>query len=170
MLIAKGSTVFQQRFYRPDGTQVGTRTIAPWVGGSRDAPLRIGKDDVAKIELSGMTYRLEYELFNPGTLGSDIRYFLMEGDTTLATAAAFRAESMRRWEIDIDGERYELAKRAVWPRVVFKFEKGGRHVGTVRETTRLLALTRTYEISSDLPFPPVVLAFLYHLVIVRTHG
>lgn len=169
MLIAKGATVFEQRFHRADGERIGTRTIAPWLGGARNGPLHLGRDDVARIELGGRSYRLEYEVLHAGGLGgTDTRCFLMDDDTTLATAAAFHDENRRRWHVDIDGRRHELVRHSTWRRLHFVLCRDGSRVGEVRETTRLLRITRTYEVRTVPALGPVIEAFLYHLAMVRT--
>lgn len=170
MLIAKSTTVFVKRFYDSGGEQVGALTIAPWIGGSRNSRLNLGPDDVSKIEMNGRTYRLEYEVSKtPGLTGNDIQYFLMDGGTTLATAATVQRDHKRAWLLTIDSQQYALVSQNTWLRLRFVLLKDDLRVGAINETTRLLAVTRTYEVMAPPSFPLAVQAFMYHLAATSTY-
>jgi len=163
MLIARASA-FATRFYRRDGEQVGVLTIARWLGAARNARLRASEDDVATIELGGRTYRLEWEFLDPPGPRRGVRWFLMDGADALATASARAGERKRRWDVDVQGERYVLLTRNRWFTLHFDLVKDGANVGAVSETTRMLALAKTYEVTSPAALGEPVQAFLVHLL------
>ena len=162
MLIAKASA-FTTRFYRRSGEQVGVLTIARWLGAARNARLRGSEDDVATIELGGRTYRLEWEYLDPPGPRRGVRWFLMNGEDTLAKGSARAGERKRRWDVDVQGERYALT-RSRWFTLHFDLLKDGAKVGAVAETTRMFALAKTYEVTSPAALGEPVQAFLVHLL------
>lgn len=171
MLIARSTTAVATRYHLPGGAQIGRLTIAPWIGAPRNGRLKGGEDDVAKIEMGGRTYRIEYETSNPRAFGGhDVRYFLMDGAATLASAAALYEERWHRWRLHVEGVQYELAKQKRWSRALYVLSLDGARVGGVDETTRLFALTRTYEVRTPPSFAPPVQAFVHHLVVVDTYA
>lgn len=171
MLIAKSTTALETRYHLPGGARIGRLAIAPWIGAPRNGLLKGGEDDVAKIEMDGRTYRIEYETSNPRAFGGhDVRYFLMDGAATLARAAALYEDRWHRWRLDVDGVRYELAKQKRWSRALYVLTRDGARVGEVDETTRLFALTRTYRVCTPPSFAPPVQAFVHHLAVVGTCG
>lgn len=163
MLIAKAASAFTTRFYRRSGEQIGMLTIATWLGAPRNARLPGPEDDVAKIELGGRTYRLEWEILEEPA-GRSVRWFLMDSADTLATGTAGYSERHRRWEVDVRGERYALVTRSRWFTLRVDLLKDGARVGGVEETTRLFALGKSYEVSSPPALGAPVQAFLVHLV------
>ncbi|WP_133478857.1 hypothetical protein [Cognatilysobacter segetis] len=164
MLIAKAFSAFSTRLYRRDGEQVGVLTIAPWLGAPRNGRLQGGKDDVATLELGGRTYRLEWEILGSPDDRAGVRWFLMDGEDTLATGTARRGELKRRWEVDVRGDRYALVIRSRWFTLRSELLKDGAKVGGVSETTRMFSLAKTYEVASPPALGEPVQAFLVHLV------
>jgi hypothetical protein len=163
MLIARASA-FATRFYRRDGEQVGVLTIARWLGAARNARLRGNPDDVATIELGGKTYRLEWEFLDPPGPRRGVRWFLMDRGDTLATGSAHSGERKRRWEVEVQGERYVLLTRGRWFTLHYDLLKDGANVGAVSETTRMFALAKTYEVTCPVALGEPIQAFLVHLV------
>lgn len=164
MLIAKTRNAFTTQLYRRDGEQIGAITIAPWLGAPRNGRLRGGKDDVATLALRGRTYRLEWEVLpdTPGRRG--VRWWLMDGDAPLASATARTGGRRRRWDVDIAGQRFALVPRGSWlRRDVDLLRQEGTKVGAVTDTTRLLALARTYALSGPADLDEAAQGFLLHL-------
>jgi len=164
MLIAKASSAFTTRLYRRGGEPVGTLTIATWLGAPRNGRLQGPNDDVAKIELDGRTYRLEWELLDEPAGRRSVRWFLIDGADTLATGSAGYGERHRHWDIDVRGERYALVTRSRWFTLRVDLLKDGLRVGGVEETTRMFALARTYGVTSPPALGAPAQAFLVHLV------
>lgn len=164
MLIAKAFSGFTTHLYRRDGEQIGVLTIATWLGAPRNGRLRRGKDDVATIELGGRTYRLEWEIVHEPADQRGTRWFLMDGEHTLATGTARQGERKRRWTVDVQGERYALVTHSRWFTLRVELLKDGARVGGVEETTRMFALARTYEVTCPPALGGAVQAFLVHLV------
>ncbi|CAM3284785.1 hypothetical protein DEDE109153_09665 [Deinococcus deserti] len=93
----------------------------------------------------------------------------MDGTTVLATAAAYHQDNKRNWDLEIDSRSFELVNRSSWHRLRFALMQDNAQVGEIQETTRLFAVTRTYEVRAPRSFDPVIQAFLYHLAAARTY-
>ena len=164
MLIARAFSAFTTRLYRHDGEQIGALTVAPWLGAPRNGRLRGSGDDVARLELGGRTYRLEWEIVHEPAGRRGVRWFLVHGGDALATGSARHGERGHRWEVDVSGERYALVTRARWFRLRVDLLSDGARIGEVRETTRMFSLARTYEVTCPPAFDAPLQAFLVHLV------
>lgn len=114
---------------------------------ARNAAFSLGANGFVEIDASGRTARVEYETFDlPGTRPRLYRFFLLAGDTTVATATQ-QPGRHRRWAIRTDAREFELIERSRW--FAMHFDVAGQVAGSVRETTRFLALQRRFAV--DLP-------------------
>ena len=137
---------------------------------ARNARFSLGEPGYVTIEAAGVEYRVEYETFDSPAGGARLyRFELMQGDARRASAAG-QPGRPRTWHIEAPGTDGTLVERRAWfGPMHFDLASGTGAVGAIRETTRMLALGRRFEIDlptvDDLPLR----AFLFFLAVNATY-
>lgn len=132
---------------------------------ARNAAFSLGANGYVEIDAGGTTYRVEYETFNQRALAPpDYRFFLMRGDATVATATQLPGRP-RRWQVEAGDVRFRLVEHRRLLSMHFALEDGAS--GGIRETTRMLALRRRFEV--DVPGDSALQAFVFFLAVNATY-
>lgn len=168
MLTVDGLSVFRYEL-RAAGE---TRAVVRWPfrrAMGRNAAFSLGANGHVEIDAGGATYRIEFETFDAaGARRRLYRFFLMQGDATLATAESVPGRP-RSWRLQAGPATLRLVERSSWFTLRFDIENASGTAGRIRETTRLLAVRRRYEFDAPREVDLPVQAFLFFLAANATY-
>ncbi|GAB6197386.1 hypothetical protein [Lysobacter xanthus] len=166
MLTCEGASKFQYTLCEA-GEPRATIRMPTRPARARNAAFGFGEPGYVAIEAAGVAHRVEYETFDPAEGGRRrYRFFLMRGDAEVATATG-QPGRPRSWRIEADGVDARLVERSGLSRLRFELV-GGASPGEIRETTRLFAIRRRYEI--EVPAGDLALrAFVFFIAVNATY-
>lgn len=120
-------------------------------------------DDFVNIQLTGRQYRVDYQLLGEQAFhGSDLKFFLMDGTTILATAEV-HALKKDRWAIEANSRHYDLVRKNQYFRMRFDLEQNGKLLGRIRHVSGFTLRQRTFEIDLPPQLENAVQVFLFFL-------
>lgn len=168
MLTVESLSKFSYRLDEASGATRATVRMPFRPAMARNSAFRLGENGHVQIEAGATTYRIDYETFDQrGLRVPRYRFFLMHGDTCIATATQADGRP-RAWEIDGAGMPCRLVERSRLFSMQFTLDGASGRIGAIRETTRMLALRRRFQVDVPASLDTAVQAFLFFLAVNAT--
>ena len=136
---------------------------------ARNARFSLGANGHVEIDAAGITYRIDYETFDAPTTGARrYGFFLMRGETAVATATQ-EGDRPLRYDVVAGDASFALVRLQRWGGLRFAARDGDVVLGEIRETTRLLALARRFELALPSGMELPLQAFALFLAVNATY-
>ncbi|MCZ7647633.1 MAG: hypothetical protein M5U26_20645 [Planctomycetota bacterium] len=170
MIRAKSSSRFTYRLSDDQGLDLGVLKMPDYIAAPRkgwtESLVPDGFKDHVKIVLGPQSYRVEFEVLSGLAMKSrQLRFFLMEGERTIAAtrAHAFRSDP---WELESGGQDYRLSRAGgLFSPMCFELSRGPEKVGRIVDTTGFSLWSRTFEIDLPDELDRAVQVFLFFLAV-----
>lgn len=167
-----GFSKFEYQIQAPDRSPMGILKLPTYPALPRNSRLSgaipSGLADCVGIHLGDQAYRVDYELLEERAFrGSDLRFFLMDGEKTLATANVYVLNKIR-WEIAVNSRRYQLVRKSRFFRMHFDLEQNGQTLGSIRDVSGFTLWRRSFEIDLPPDLADAVQVFLFFLSVNAT--
>lgn len=168
MLTVNGLSLFRYELCEAGEIRAVVRwPFRPAMG--RNAAFSLGANGHVEIDAGSATYRIEFVTFDaPGVRRRLYRFFLMQGEATLATAESAPGRP-RSWHLEAGPATLRLVERSSWFTMRFDIENTSRAAGRIRETTRFLGIRRRYAYDAPREVDLPVQAFLFFLAANATY-
>ncbi len=174
MIKARSGSSSEYLFEDLEGKPLGSLKMPTYVAVPRDGwakgVIPESLQDGPSIRLLDRTFIIDHQLLSDRAIKpNDLRFFLMEGDREVAVTDAL-VERARRWDFDLDGRRFTLAKvGGIFSSLRYDLTLDAHKVGEIVEAARFTLRSRSFVIDCPEEIDRPIQLFMFFLAANATY-